>query len=159
MGSIDRKGTVSWGDDTSYKVFRNVRDYGAVRDGLTDDTKAFKNAMSDGKRCGVKCNGSTVKNAIVYIPPGTYLISSTIAMPFGTQLIGDANARPTLKASKCFSSMSALLTNEYTGGGTGTDGLDPQYFINTANFHRQLRSLIINVTQTRASQKVACLHY
>ena len=159
MGSIDHKGTVPWGNDASYKVFRNVRDYGAVGDGVTDDTKAFKNAMSDGKRCAVKCNGSTVKNAIVYIPPGTYVISSTIAMPFGTQVIGDANARPTLKASKSFIGMGVLSTDEYTGGGTGTDGLDQQYFVNTANFYRQLRNLIIDVTQTRASQKVACLHY
>lgn len=45
--------------------------------------------MTDGKRCGVKCNGSTLKNAIVYFPPGTYRISSTIPMPFGTQVIGD----------------------------------------------------------------------
>ncbi|KAK1911450.1 hypothetical protein P3342_012751 [Pyrenophora teres f. teres] len=159
MGSIDHKGSVPWGGDASYKVFRNVRDYGAVGDGVTDDTKAFKNAMSDGKRCAVKCNGSTVKNAIVYIPPGTYVISSTIAMPFGTQVIGDANARPTLKASKSFIGMGVLSTDEYTGGGTGTDGLDQQYFVNTANFYRQLRNLIIDVTQTRASQKVACLHY
>ncbi len=54
-----------------------------------DDTKAIKAAMTDGKRCGVKCNGSTTKNAIVYFPPGTYRISSTIPMPFGTQVIGD----------------------------------------------------------------------
>ncbi|PZD42548.1 Pectate-lyase-3 domain containing protein [Pyrenophora tritici-repentis] len=159
MGSIDHKGTVPWGGDASYKVFRNVRSYGAVGDGVTDDTKAFKNAMSDGKRCAVKCNGSTVRNAIVYIPPGTYVISSTIVMPFGTQVIGDANARPTLKASKSFIGMGVLSTDEYTGGGTGTDGLDQQYFVNTANFYRQLRNLIIDVTQTRTSQKVACLHY
>lgn len=45
--------------------------------------------MTDGTRCGVKCNGSTLKNAIVYFPPGNYRISSTIPMPFGTQVIGD----------------------------------------------------------------------
>jgi hypothetical protein len=35
MGSIARKGTVPWGDDPGYKVFRNVLDYGAVGDGIT----------------------------------------------------------------------------------------------------------------------------
>lgn len=49
--------------------------------------------MNDGKRCGEKCNGSTTKNAIVYFPPGTYRISSTIPMPFGTQVIGDVSPR------------------------------------------------------------------
>ncbi len=35
MEHIQRKGTVPWGDDPSYKVFRNVADYGAVGDGVT----------------------------------------------------------------------------------------------------------------------------
>jgi hypothetical protein len=35
MESIARKGTVPWGDDPSYKVFRNVKDYGAKGDGIT----------------------------------------------------------------------------------------------------------------------------
>ena len=60
-------------------------------DVLQDDTKAIKLAMTDGKRCGAKCNGSTTKNAIVYFPPGTYRVSSTIPMPFGTQVIGDVS--------------------------------------------------------------------
>jgi hypothetical protein len=45
--------------------------------------------MDDGKRCAAGCNGSTLKNAIVYFPPGDYLVSKTIEMPFGTQVIGD----------------------------------------------------------------------
>ncbi|KAI0097347.1 glycoside hydrolase family 55 protein [Nemania sp. FL0031] len=159
MGSIARKGTVPWGDDPNYKVFRNVLDYGAVGDGVTDDTKAIKMAMTDGKRCGAKCNGSTTKNAIVYFPPGTYLISSTIPMPFGTQVIGDANNRPTLLASSAFIGLGVLSTDEYTGGGVGPDGNDQEYYINTANFYRQIRNLIIDITKTRDSQMVTCLHY
>lgn len=56
---------------------------------LKDDTKAIKLAMNDGKRCAEKCHGSTTKNAIVYFPPGTYRVSTSIPMPFGTQVIGD----------------------------------------------------------------------
>lgn len=72
--------------------------------------------MTDGTRCGKKCNGSTIKNAIVYFPPGTYLISTTVPMPFGTQVIGDAIDRPTLQASKNFIGLGVLSTDEYTGG-------------------------------------------
>lgn len=35
MGSITRKGSVPWGDDPDYAVFRNVVDFGAVGDGVT----------------------------------------------------------------------------------------------------------------------------
>lgn len=159
MASITRKGIVPWGDNSTYTVYRNVRDYGATGNGVTDDTAAIKRAMNDGGRCGEKCNGSTTKNAIVYFPPGTYLISTTIPLPFGTQVIGDALTRPLLKAAPGFVGLGVLSTNEYTGGGTGIDGLDQQWYVNTANFYRQLRNIRIDVTDTDPTEKVACLHY
>ncbi|KZL70356.1 exo-beta-D-glucanase, partial [Colletotrichum tofieldiae] len=143
MESIARKGAVPWGEDHSYAVFRNVLDYGAAGNGVTDDTAANKRAMDDGRRCGEKCNESTVKNAIVYFPPGTYLISSSV--------IGDAIDRPLLVASKSLIGLGVLSTDEYTGGGTGPDGHDQQWYVNTANFYRQIRNVIIDET--------ACLHY
>lgn len=115
--------------------------------------------MTDGKRCGEKCNGSTTKNAIVYFPPGTYLISTSIPLPFGTQVIGDANSRPLLKAAPGFVGLGVLSTDEYTGGTPGAHGADQQYYINTANFYRQLRNIIIDVRDTAPAQKIACLHY
>src|SRR4051812_43478689 len=115
--------------------------------------------MMDGNRCGKNCHGSTIKNAIVYFPPGTYLVSTTIPLPFGTQVIGDAINRPLLKAAPAFVGLGVLSTDEYTGGGTGADGLDQQYYINTANFYRQLRNIVIDVRATAPDQKIACLHY
>lgn len=109
--------------------------------------------MLDGKRCGEKCNGSTTKNAIVYFPPGQYLVSSTIALPFGTQIIGDANARPIFVAAPSFVGLGVLSTDEYTGGNGGAE----QYYVNTANFYRQLRNVIIDIRQAGAN--ISCLHY
>ncbi|GFP60365.1 glucan 1,3-beta-glucosidase [Trichoderma asperellum] len=155
MQDIARKGTVPWGDDPDYVIFRNVLDYGA------DDTKAINKAMgTNSTRCGKGCNGSTTKNAIVYFPPGTYLVSSTLAMPFGTQVIGDANNRPTLVAAPSFVGLGVLSTDEYTGtGGTGIDGGDPEYYVNTANFYRQIRNIIIDVRQVTAGATITCIHY
>lgn len=96
--------------------------------------------MNGGKRCGEKCNGSTIKSAIVYFPPGTYRVSTPIVMPFGTQVIGDvsfyqtipnifltktqANDWPTILAPRGFVGSAVLRANDYTGNGTGIDGLD-----------------------------------
>ncbi|CAD0107892.1 unnamed protein product [Aureobasidium uvarum] len=77
--------------------------------------------MGNTTRCAKGCNGSTTKNAIVYFPPGDYLISSTIAMPFGTQVIGDANTRPTLVAAPSFVGLGVLSNDEYTGGAGGDE--------------------------------------
>ena len=120
---------------------------------IQDDTKAIKAAMNNGTRCGEKCNGSTTKNAIVYFPPGKYLISTTIAMPFGTQVIGDANVRPTLLASPKFIGLGVLSTDEYTGGAGGAE----QYYVNTANFYRQIRNIVVDIRQAGAN--ISALHY
>ncbi|KAK0746794.1 pectate lyase superfamily protein-domain-containing protein [Schizothecium vesticola] len=161
MENIARKGTVPWGDDPSYKVFRNVRDYGAKGDGITDDTAAIVEALENGRRCGKRCNGSTLKNAIVYFPPGTYLVAFSLALPYGTQVIGDANNWPTLKAARRFVGLGVLSTDEYTGGGDGIDGLAQEYYINTANFYRQIRNLRIDITDVRdvKDSETACIHY
>lgn len=52
---------------------------------------AIKRAMTDGNRCLENCHGATTKNAIVYFPPGRYLVSSSITLPFGTQVVGDVS--------------------------------------------------------------------
>lgn len=57
----------------------NVLDYGAVGDGKTDDTVAFKTALSS-----MSATGGTL-----YVPEGTYLITQTITIPRGLSLLGD----------------------------------------------------------------------
>ena len=48
----------------------NVRDYGAVGDGVTDDTQAIRNAMA------ARTQGVDV---LVYFPNGTYKVRDTLA--------------------------------------------------------------------------------
>jgi hypothetical protein len=94
--------------------------------------------MNNRTRCSKDYNGSTTKNAIIYFSPRTYLISSTIPLLFGTQVISDAINRPTLVASPQFVGLDVLSTDEYTGGGVGINRGDQEYYINTANFYKQI---------------------
>nr|MDA8319057.1 glycosyl hydrolase family 28-related protein [Actinomycetota bacterium] len=82
----------------------NVRDFGARGDGTTDDTAAIQAAVN----AAVAAAGG-----IVYFPPGTYPISSTITIPAlttGVQgtpiiLLGAAPTQDGFFANKPFGSM------------------------------------------------------
>jgi hypothetical protein len=73
--------------------FRNVKDFGAKGDGVTDDTQAFIQALQSGR--GGKGQGHKTP-ANVYIPPGTYAISDTLIVWRATLLAGDSSSPPTL---------------------------------------------------------------
>ncbi|KAK3324790.1 pectate lyase superfamily protein-domain-containing protein [Cercophora scortea] len=138
MGQIPYGGAAN----NNYKVFRNVKDYGAVGDGKTDDTAAINLAISDGGRCGPNCGSSSIKGALVYFPAGTYLISSPILMYYHTQMVGNPNAIPILKAAKSFVGLGLISSDVYTGLNNGQD----EWFINQNNFFRQVRNMLIDVS-------------
>lgn len=56
--------------DPGYGIlYFNVHDYGAVGDGFTDDSAAIQT-----------CINASVKDSIIYFPPGAYLVGSTIQL-------------------------------------------------------------------------------
>ncbi|KAL6909089.1 glucan 1,3-beta-glucosidase GLUC78 precursor [Trichoderma evansii] len=132
LPNIARNGTVPFGA-AGYKVYRNVQDYGAKGDGVTDDTAAINAALSDGNRCGKGCDSSTTTPAIVYFPPGTYIVSTPIQLWYYTHLIGDATNLPTLKASAGFSGFAVIDSN-------------PFGYTSQNNFFRQVRNFKIDLT-------------
>ncbi|KAF8654243.1 hypothetical protein AX16_003764 [Volvariella volvacea WC 439] len=126
-----------------YRVFRNVKDYGARGDGVTDDTDAINRAITDGGRCGgynPRCESSTVSPAVVYFPRGTYLVSRPIVPYWYSQLIGDAKNPPTLLAANNFDGMAVIDANPYIPNGGGD-----QYWVNQNNFFRSIRNFVIDV--------------
>jgi hypothetical protein len=60
----------------------NLKAYGAVGDGITDDSDSLIDAIND----------SLVKKARVYIPYGNYRITKTIALPPNVTLIGEESS-------------------------------------------------------------------
>lgn len=88
LEDIAHQGVASFNPNPdNYTVFRNVKDFGARGDGVTDDTAAIQRAVVQGNRCGPSaCESSTNTPAIVYFPEGTYLISSSIIDYYYTQV-------------------------------------------------------------------------
>lgn len=88
---------------STYQVFRNVKDFGAKGDGVTDDTAAINNAISSGGRCAPgTCASSTVTPAVVYFPAGTYMVSASIIDYYYTQIVGNPNCLPTIRPFATF---------------------------------------------------------
>src|SRR3569833_75201 len=82
----------------NWTVFRNVMDYGAKGDGISDDAAAIQKAIdtgdSSGTRAAKQTKDKTGQPAVVYFPPGTYAVKSTISNRVGTILMGDPTNRP-----------------------------------------------------------------
>lgn len=139
FADIERQGQVAYANGEGYKIFRNVKDYGAKGDGATDDTEAINAAISDGNRCGKGCDSSTVTPGLIYFPPGTYIVSKPLNQYYYTQLVGDAVSVPTLKAAPSFVGMAVIDADPYDDQGVN-------WFTNQNNFFRQVRNFKIDLT-------------
>ncbi|KAL1962380.1 hypothetical protein VTN77DRAFT_9719 [Rasamsonia byssochlamydoides] len=139
VANIKRQGTVAFSNSSDYQIFRNVKDFGAKGDGSTDDTDAINEAISSGNRCGEGCDSSTVTPAIVYFPPGTYIVSKPIIQYYYTQFIGDALDLPVLKASPSFTGIAVIDSDPYEASGAN-------WYTNQNNFFRSVRNFVIDLT-------------
>jgi len=80
-----------WDGDTTFPQDSghvNIRDFGAVGDGRTDDTAAFRKALALGEHDQMR---------MIYIPNGTYLLSDTLRWSRRRTLIGQNRDRVVLK--------------------------------------------------------------
>ncbi|KAM0253661.1 hypothetical protein ACHAQJ_007173 [Trichoderma viride] len=132
---------------SGYTVYRNVKDFGAKGDGVTDDTAAINNAILSGGRCGRLCTSSTLTPAVVYFPAGTYLISTPIIDQYYTNLIGDPTNVPTIKATAGFNGIALIDGDTYYGDNNPND---PNW-ISTNVFYRQVRNFKVDMTSIPTS--------
>ncbi|KAF7180792.1 hypothetical protein CNMCM7691_010083 [Aspergillus felis] len=137
---------------TGYKIWRNVRDYGAKGDGLTDDTEAINRAISDGGRCGADCGSSTRYPAVIWFPGGTYLVSSSIIQYYNTQLIGDPLNVPTILAALSFVGLGVITSDPYVSD-------NGQWYVNQNNFLRSIKNFKIDIRPTNPSAYVCGIHW
>lgn len=98
----------------------NVKDYGAVGDGATDDTDAIKAAVAAGMANQANASGYGVNNGTtVFFPIGKYRISDAISIYEGCNLLGEqsglVNSGDTLSTGTVL-----LLSNTKPGGASWT---------------------------------------
>ncbi|KXT07061.1 hypothetical protein AC579_5873 [Pseudocercospora musae] len=155
MEDIKHQGVAAFNSNPSaYRVFRNVKDFGAKGDGVTDDTAAINNAISSGGRCAPgACASSTVTPAVVYFPQGIYMVNGSIIDYYYTQIIGNPRCLPTIRAFATWTGgLGVIDANPYQSNGQLGFGA-------TNVFWRQIRNLIIDTTLVPASSAITCLHW
>jgi glucan 1,3-beta-glucosidase len=122
-------------------------------DGVTDDTAAINSAISSGGRFGPDSGQtSTTTPAIVYFPEGTYVVSTSIIDYYYTQLIGNPNSIPTLKATAGFTGLGVIDGDVYQSSGN-------QGWTSTNVFYRQIRNLKIDLTDIPGSSAATGIHW
>ncbi|KAI0029202.1 exo-beta-1-3-glucanase [Vararia minispora EC-137] len=151
LQNIVHQGTSPFGP-SGYQVFRNVKDFGAKGDGVTDDTAAINAAIQSGGRCTLGCSGESTTPATVFFPQGTYLVSSPIIAIYYTELVGDAKSPPTLKASAGFTGIAVIDADPYAASGAN-------WYINQNNFYRSVRNFHIDLTAMPATTSATGLHW
>lgn len=82
----------------------HVKDFGAVGDGVTDDTEAIQNALTAGA------------NRTVLVNAGTYLCGK-LRIHSGTKLVGEGTGNTVIRARPTLATTDALLTNFNAGVG------------------------------------------
>jgi glucan 1,3-beta-glucosidase len=90
--------------------FMSVRSAGAKGNGVTDDTTALQNAI----------NSATSAGQIVYFDAGTYLVTSTLTVPPGAKIVGEAYA-VIMSSGSFFNNMNSPkpVVQVGTSGSTG----------------------------------------
>ncbi|CDO72902.1 Glycoside Hydrolase Family 55 protein [Trametes cinnabarina] len=163
LQNIKHQGIAAFNSNpSSYQVFRNVKDFGAKGDGVTDDTAAIK--------CGGgTCDSSTTTPAVVFFPQGTYKVSSPIIAYYYTQLIGDARNPPILLADATFTGMAVIAQVPLMASTSSLPGADAdpyipngggaQWYVNQNNFFRSVRNFIIDLRQMPASASATGIHW
>ncbi|KAI6356028.1 hypothetical protein MCOR25_007982 [Pyricularia grisea] len=154
LANIKHQGFAPYAPNPSnYTVFRSVKEFGAKGDGKTDDTAAINRAISEGGRCGPgSCNSTTTTPGLIYFPPGTYRITSPIINYYFTQIYGSPLCMPVIKPSANFTGAWVLDANQYQAGGILGWG-------STNVFWRQVRNLVIDMTDLPVAADVAGIHW
>jgi len=131
----------------------SVKDYGAVGDGITDDTAAINRAMHDRYMVAVRSGASPLTARVrLHFPAGRYRVSQTVLIPPYASLLGDGREHSEIYMDSMLGlipSPPVLATSDNLANtdlmiGNGTHAVVPSYVAITG----------ITVTQTYAGADV-----
>ncbi|GME53836.1 exo-beta-protein [Neofusicoccum parvum] len=135
--------------NTTYPVARNALSFGADPTGGVPSTSALQAAIDHGGPFAPPALrntsfrgpdfGSTLFPAVVYLPPGTYLVDAPLQLWTGTVLAGDAVSPPVLKVAAGFA------------GDVVVSGREPR-LPGTNGFFVGLRDVVIDSTAVEAGR-------
>ncbi|CAF1102178.1 unnamed protein product [Adineta steineri] len=153
--TLKTSGSNPFSDYPDYKVYRNVKDFGAKGDGISDDTRFIQNAISSSRCSAVSaCEGSTSEPGLIYFPRGTYVVTKPLQLDYYTQLVGDPSGDqlPTIKCASNFAGGYVLDGNPYNPWGNLAWG-------STNNFFREIRNLRIDMTSMSPALGTSGIHW
>tara|TARA_R110000796_G_scaffold182575_1_gene299094 strand:+ start:8451 stop:9821 length:1371 start_codon:yes stop_codon:yes gene_type:complete len=116
--------------------FVNIRDFGAVGDGVADDTASIRRAIEQIYKESEN-NFDTRTRRTIYIPAGTYITSNVISIPPNTSLQGDGPSSSTIKLTYGNLTVANLSDSAFQSGatiGTGSAVLPDQIDISGLTF-------------------------
>ena len=144
----------TWYDSTTHGwSFRNASAFGAVGDGVTDSTAALQAAI-DFQRGGEAGSGADKSAALIYVPPGRYVITDTIVLWKWTKLVGNTKCPPTLvlpARTPAFAGADGLRPLLVTVDGANSSTAAHDWWVETGidatneNFFTQLHHFTIEV--------------
>lgn len=97
------------------------------------------------------CSSIATTPATIYFPAGTYLISSSIFDFYYTNLIGNPNSRPIIKATANFAGFGLIDGNPYF--------TQDQNWLSTTVFWRQVRNFVFDLTAIPAASPATGIHW
>jgi hypothetical protein len=144
--------------------FVNIRDFGAIGNGTTDDTAAINRAIQQIYKSTVSPTESRARRTI-YFPGGTYLTSSTLLIPTYARLIGDGLSSTTIKQANGNQAVANICDSSFQSGssiGTNSAVLPSDIEISGINFlnsNNTITQSILNIDSTSNLKVSLCKFY
>jgi hypothetical protein len=130
----------------------DVRDFGAVGDGITDDTASIQRAIDEVYFGNFALSAFRLRR-IIHFPAGTYVLSSSIKIPNYAYLQGEGKSRTTLQQNGTNTPVIEMKDSlGQSGASYGTNGASPSNIINLQDMTIQTAGsqdlLVLNASDT-----------